>query len=42
VYHTAAPEANYLAAAITTVMTIHISQGEGDILVFLTVCFVTL
>ena len=35
-YHTAAPEANYLAAAITTVMTIHITQDLGDILVFLT------
>eukprot|EP00842_Homolaphlyctis_polyrhiza_P002179 jgi/Hompol1/2962/HPOL_003083-RA len=36
VYHTAAPEANYLAAAITTIMTIHITQGKGDILLFLT------
>ncbi|KAI8815818.1 pre-mRNA splicing factor [Fimicolochytrium jonesii] len=35
-YHTAAPEANYLAAAITTIMTIHISQPPGDILLFLT------
>lgn len=37
VYHTASPESNYLAAAITTIMTIHISQDKGDILVFLTV-----
>lgn len=37
VYHTAAPEANYLAAAITTIMTIHITQDKGDILLFLTV-----
>jgi pre-mRNA-splicing factor ATP-dependent RNA helicase DHX16 len=37
VYHTAAPEANYLAAAITTIMTIHITQEKGDILLFLTV-----
>ncbi|KAG0221162.1 hypothetical protein BGX31_010129 [Mortierella sp. GBA43] len=36
VHYTTAPEANYLAAAITTVMQIHISQGPGDILVFLT------
>ncbi|GJJ74976.1 pre-mRNA-splicing factor ATP-dependent RNA helicase DHX16 [Entomortierella parvispora] len=36
VHYTASPEANYLAAAITTVMQIHISQGPGDILVFLT------
>ncbi|KAI8802521.1 putative pre-mRNA-splicing factor ATP-dependent RNA helicase DHX16 [Cladochytrium replicatum] len=36
VYHTPAPEADYLAAAITTVMQIHVSQQEGDILVFLT------
>ncbi|KAJ1554551.1 putative pre-mRNA-splicing factor ATP-dependent RNA helicase dhx16, partial [Nowakowskiella sp. JEL0078] len=35
-YHTQAPEANYLAAAITTVMQIHVTQDEGDILVFLT------
>ncbi|KAG0003789.1 hypothetical protein BGZ80_005733, partial [Entomortierella chlamydospora] len=35
-HYTASPEANYLAAAITTVMQIHISQGPGDILVFLT------
>ncbi|KAI8591110.1 pre-mRNA splicing factor [Geranomyces variabilis] len=35
-YHTAAPEANYLAAAITTIMTIHITQPPGDILLFLT------
>ncbi|KAJ3018695.1 hypothetical protein HKX48_002738 [Thoreauomyces humboldtii] len=35
-YHTAAPEANYLAAAITTIMTIHISQPKGDVLLFLT------
>ena len=36
VYHTSAPEANYLAAAITTIMTIHITQDKGDILLFLT------
>ncbi|KAI9105400.1 pre-mRNA splicing factor [Phlyctochytrium arcticum] len=35
-YHAAAPEANYLAAAITTIMTIHITQPRGDILLFLT------
>lgn len=31
-----APEANYLQAAVSTVFQIHISQGQGDILVFLT------
>jgi len=36
VHYTAQPEANYLAAAITTVFQIHMSQGKGDILVFLT------
>ncbi|KAF2147116.1 uncharacterized protein K452DRAFT_323318 [Aplosporella prunicola CBS 121167] len=30
------PEANYLAAAVTTVFQIHMSQPRGDILVFLT------
>ena len=36
IYYTPAPEANYLAAAITTVFQIHTTQGSGDILVFLT------
>lgn len=36
VYHTVSPESNYLAAAITTIMTIHITQDQGDILLFLT------
>ncbi|KAI1850542.1 hypothetical protein JX266_003824 [Neoarthrinium moseri] len=36
IYYTPAPEANYLAAAITTVFQIHSTQGKGDILVFLT------
>ncbi|KAI9738767.1 MAG: hypothetical protein M1834_008274 [Cirrosporium novae-zelandiae] len=36
IHYTPQPEANYLAAAITTVFQIHISQGPGDILVFLT------
>ncbi|RMZ83513.1 hypothetical protein DV737_g1622, partial [Chaetothyriales sp. CBS 132003] len=37
VHYTAQPEANYLAAAITTVFQIHITQPvPGDILVFLT------
>ncbi|CAG8463709.1 8740_t:CDS:10 [Cetraspora pellucida] len=34
--YTKAPEANYISAAITTVMQLHISQKNGDILVFLT------
>ncbi|RUS17612.1 hypothetical protein BC937DRAFT_89743 [Endogone sp. FLAS-F59071] len=36
IFYTKAPEANYLWAAITQVLTIHVSQGKGDILVFLT------
>ncbi|CAG8496477.1 12910_t:CDS:10, partial [Acaulospora colombiana] len=36
VCYTKAPEANYISAAITTVMQLHISQKNGDILVFLT------
>ncbi|KAJ5946781.1 hypothetical protein N7454_003620 [Penicillium verhagenii] len=36
VHYTSQPEANYLAAAITTVFQIHVTQGQGDILVFLT------
>ncbi|KAF7556771.1 hypothetical protein G7046_g6210 [Stylonectria norvegica] len=36
IHYTPAPEANYLAAAITTVFQIHTSQGKGDILIFLT------
>ena len=36
IYYTPAPEANYLAAAITTVFQIHTTQGSGDILVFMT------
>ncbi|KAL8690222.1 MAG: hypothetical protein Q9218_004285, partial [Villophora microphyllina] len=36
IHYTMQPEANYLAAAITTIFTIHIAQGPGDILVFLT------
>ncbi|KAG0181537.1 hypothetical protein DFQ29_008001 [Apophysomyces sp. BC1021] len=36
IYYTKAPEANYLRATITQVLTIHVTQGRGDILVFLT------
>jgi pre-mRNA-splicing factor ATP-dependent RNA helicase DHX16 len=36
IYYTPQPEANYVEASIMTVFTIHISQGAGDILVFLT------
>ncbi|KAG6114932.1 hypothetical protein E4U31_000084 [Claviceps sp. LM219 group G6] len=36
IYYTPAPEANYLAAAITTVFQIHTTQPKGDILIFLT------
>jgi len=36
IHYTSQPEANYLAAAVTTVFQIHLSQPKGDILVFLT------
>lgn len=35
-YYTKAPEADYLAAAVTTAMQVHLTQPDGDILVFLT------
>lgn len=35
-YYTKDPEADYLAAAVTTAMQIHLTQPDGDILVFLT------
>lgn len=35
-YYTPQPEANYLSAAATTIFQIHLSQGPGDVLVFLT------
>ncbi|GKV11200.1 hypothetical protein SLEP1_g22472 [Rubroshorea leprosula] len=36
IHYTKAPEADYLDAAIVTVLQIHVSQPQGDILVFLT------
>lgn len=36
IYYTKAPEADYLDAAIVTVLQIHVTQPPGDILVFLT------
>lgn len=36
IHYTQQPEANYLAAAVTTIFQIHMSQNSGDILVFLT------
>eukprot|EP00808_Paulinella_micropora_P001053 g33924.t1 len=36
IYYTKAPEADYLDAAIVTVLQIHITQPKGDILVFMT------
>lgn len=35
-YYTKSPEADYLAAAVTTTMQIHLTQSDGDILIFLT------
>lgn len=36
IYYTKAPEADYLDAAIVSVLQIHLTQPQGDILVFLT------
>ena len=36
IHYTQQPEANYLAAAVTTIFQIHLTQPRGDILVFLT------
>ncbi|KAI9685785.1 MAG: hypothetical protein M1822_004345 [Bathelium mastoideum] len=36
IHYTPQPEANYLAAAVTTIFQIHLSQPAGDILVFFT------
>ncbi|DAZ98952.1 TPA: hypothetical protein N0F65_000484 [Lagenidium giganteum] len=36
VFYTPAPERDYLEAAVRTTVQIHICEGEGDILVFLT------
>jgi ATP-dependent RNA helicase DHX8/PRP22 len=36
ILYTKAPEADYMDAAMITVMQIHLSEPEGDILLFLT------
>jgi pre-mRNA-splicing factor ATP-dependent RNA helicase DHX16 len=36
IYYTKAPEADYLDAAIVSILQIHLTQPKGDILVFLT------
>ncbi|CAH1784821.1 unnamed protein product [Owenia fusiformis] len=36
IYYTKAPEADYLDAAVVSVLQIHVTQPKGDILVFLT------
>jgi len=36
IMYTKAPEADYLEAAVVTILQIHITQGHGDILVFFT------
>ena len=36
IYYTKSPEADYVEATILTVLQIHVTQDEGDILVFLT------
>lgn len=36
VFYTIEPQADYLDAALITVLQIHLEQPEGDILVFLT------
>ncbi|KAJ1494855.1 hypothetical protein T484DRAFT_1758770 [Baffinella frigidus] len=35
VFYTKAPEANYLEAAVVTVLQIHMTQGPGDVLIFM-------
>ena len=35
IYYTKAPEADYLQAAVVSVLQIHLTQPPGDILVFL-------
>ncbi|VEL25947.1 unnamed protein product [Protopolystoma xenopodis] len=36
IYYTKAPEADYIEAAVVSVLQIHVTQPPGDILVFLT------
>eukprot|EP00928_Gymnodinium_smaydae_P015558 TRINITY_DN15761_c0_g1_i1.p1 TRINITY_DN15761_c0_g1~~TRINITY_DN15761_c0_g1_i1.p1 ORF type:complete len:1040 (+),score=243.54 TRINITY_DN15761_c0_g1_i1:85-3204(+) len=36
IHYTKAPEANYLDACVITVLQIHLTQGNGDVLVFFT------
>lgn len=36
IFYTSKPESDYVEASIRTVLQIHLSEGEGDILVFLT------
>lgn len=36
IFYTKAPEADYVEAAVVTALQIHVTQGQGDILVFLT------
>lgn len=36
IYYTKAPEADYLEAAVVSVLQIHVTQPPGDVLVFLT------
>ncbi len=36
IFYTKAPEADYLDAAVVSVLQIHLTQPRGDILVFLT------
>lgn len=36
IFYTKAPEADFIDACVVTVLQIHVTQGPGDILVFLT------
>lgn len=36
IFYTAAPEPDYVLAAVRTVLQLHVSEGPGDVLVFLT------
>jgi pre-mRNA-splicing factor ATP-dependent RNA helicase DHX16 len=36
IFYTAQPEADYIEACVVTTLQIHVTQDDGDILVFLT------
>jgi pre-mRNA-splicing factor ATP-dependent RNA helicase DHX16 len=36
IHFTSQPEADYIDACVVTVLQVHVTQGDGDVLVFLT------